>query len=98
MGLALDSSTLIAAEREKRSVIQILLLLEADYAETQIVLSSVTVMDLEHGWYRAQNSEVALQRRRYLDKSSLLSRLNLSRAKWECWPPKLTLKPGGPDV
>ena len=68
MGLVLDSSTLITAEREKRSISQILSLLEIDYAESQIILSSITVMELEYGWHRAQNAEVALQRRRYLDE------------------------------
>ncbi len=57
---------LIAAERERWSVSQILLSLEADYAETQFVLSSITLM--EHGWHRAQNPKVALERRRYLDE------------------------------
>lgn len=68
MGLVLDSSVLIAAEREKLPVSQLLSSLKADRAETRFVLSSITVMELEHGWHRAQNSEVALKRRRYLDE------------------------------
>ena len=47
MGLVLDTSVLIAAERGK---------------------SPVSVMELEHGWHRANTPEVALKRRRYLDE------------------------------
>jgi hypothetical protein len=45
---------LIAAEREKRPVSHLLSSLEASYLETQFVLSSITVMELEHGWHRAK--------------------------------------------
>ena len=68
MGLILDSSVLIAAEREKRPVSQLLASLEADHAETQFLLSSITVMELEHGWHRANTPEAAAKRRRYLDQ------------------------------
>ncbi|MEX2264342.1 MAG: hypothetical protein WD696_20475 [Bryobacteraceae bacterium] len=44
MGLVLDSSVLIAAEREKRPVSQLLFSLETDYAETEFLLSSISVM------------------------------------------------------
>jgi tRNA(fMet)-specific endonuclease VapC len=36
--------------------------------ETQFLISSITVMELEHGWHRAQTPEAALRRRRYLDE------------------------------
>ncbi len=68
MGLVLDSSVLIAAEREKRPVSELLSSLEAGYAETEFLLSSITVMELEHGWHRANTPEAALKRRRYLDE------------------------------
>ncbi len=68
MGIVLDSSVLIAAEREKRPVSQLLASLGADYAETEFLLSSITVMELEHGWHRANTPEAALKRRRYLDE------------------------------
>ena len=68
MGLALDSSVLIAAERDKRPVSQLLSSLEGDYSETQFLLSSITVMELERGWHRANTPEAALKRRRYLDE------------------------------
>ena len=68
MGVVLDSSVLIAAEREKRPVSNLLASLETSYSETRFVLSSITVMELEHGWHRANTPETALKRRRYLDE------------------------------
>ncbi len=37
------------------------------YNETEAVLSSITVMELEHGWYRAISERIAHARRVYLD-------------------------------
>jgi tRNA(fMet)-specific endonuclease VapC len=68
MGIVLDSSVLIAAEREKRPVSRLLSSLEADYAETRFVISSVTVMELEYGWHRAVTPDAAVKRRSYIDE------------------------------
>ena len=68
MGLVLDSSVLIAAEREKRPVSQLLASLSAEYSETEFLLSSISVMELEHGWHRANTPEVAAKRRSYLNE------------------------------
>ena len=59
MGLVLDSSILIAAERKMLPVSNLLSSLESEYAETQFLLSSITVMELEHGWHRANTPEAA---------------------------------------
>ncbi len=59
---------LIATEREQRPVSHLLSSLEADYGEIEFLLSSITVMELEHGWHRANTPEAALKRRRYLDE------------------------------
>lgn len=53
MGLVLDSEVLIAAERE--------------FGEAEIVLSSISVLELEHGLHRARTAEQARRRREYLD-------------------------------
>jgi len=58
---------LIAAEREKRPVSQLLSSFSSDLSETEFLLSSISVMELEHGWHRANTPEAALKRRRYLD-------------------------------
>jgi len=67
MGLVLDSGVLIAAEREARPVSSLLETLEQEHGETEIVLSSITVIELEHGLHRAKTAEQARTRRNYLD-------------------------------
>jgi tRNA(fMet)-specific endonuclease VapC len=68
MGLVLDSSALIAAEREKLPVSKLLASLSADLSEDEFLLSSISVMELEHGWHRANTADAAAKRRRYLDE------------------------------
>jgi tRNA(fMet)-specific endonuclease VapC len=67
MGLVLDSGVLIAAERNARPVSEMLAALEREHGETEIVLSSITVIELEHGLHRAQTAEQSRKRREYLD-------------------------------
>jgi predicted nucleic acid-binding protein len=67
MGLVLDSGVLIIAEREAKPVSSLLATLEQEHGETDIVLSSITVIELEHGLHRAQTAEQARNRRNYLD-------------------------------
>jgi predicted nucleic acid-binding protein len=67
MGLVLDSGVLIAAEREAKPVSELLAALEQEHGETEIVLSSITVIELEHGFHRANTAELARKRRDYLD-------------------------------
>jgi predicted nucleic acid-binding protein len=67
MGLVLDSSVMIVAEREARPVSSLLAALQQQHGENEIVLSSITVVELEHGLHRAQTAEQAQNRRNYLD-------------------------------
>jgi predicted nucleic acid-binding protein len=67
MGLVLDSGVVIDAERDAKSVSELLTALEHEHGETEIVLSSITVMELEHGLHRAQTAEQERNRREYLD-------------------------------
>jgi tRNA(fMet)-specific endonuclease VapC len=67
MGLVLNSSVLIVAEREAKPVSSLLAALQQDHGENEIVLSSITVVELEHGLHRAQTAEQAQRRRDYLD-------------------------------
>jgi len=67
MGLVLDSGVLIVAERDGRPVSELPAALEQVYGETEIVLSSVTVVELEHGLHRANTPELTRKRREYLD-------------------------------
>ena len=58
---------LIAAERAARPVSQLLTTLAEEFGETEIVLSSISVVELEHGLHRASTTELAQKRRDYLD-------------------------------
>ena len=58
---------LIAAERDGRPVSELLATLEQEHGETEIALSSITVIELEHGLHRARTAEQARNRREYLD-------------------------------
>ncbi len=55
MGIILDSSLIIAAERRGRTVRQILEQVLAVHGETEVGLSVVTIAELMHGAYRAQD-------------------------------------------
>src|SRR5579864_2669552 len=94
MGLVLDSGVLIAAERGAKPVSQLLTILEHEHGETEIVLSSITVIELEHGLHRAQTAEQARNRREYLELFSRRSRWNRSPGRWLHWPQGSPLKPG----
>jgi predicted nucleic acid-binding protein len=67
MGLVLDSGVLIAAERGAKPVSDLLLELERKCGETEAVISSITVIELEHGLHRANTPALARQRRAYPD-------------------------------
>jgi predicted nucleic acid-binding protein len=58
---------LIAAERSVMPVSALLASIQQEHGESEIVLSSITVIELEHGLYRAGTSELASRRRDYLD-------------------------------
>jgi predicted nucleic acid-binding protein len=62
MGLILDSSFLIAGERRRESVRDILGRVKDSLAEAEAALSAVTVVELTHGVYRAK-TEADRQRR-----------------------------------
>ena len=67
MGLILDSSVLIDAERQARSVSELLTAIRA-LGFTEVLLSAVSVIELEHGLWRANTPELAQRRRIYLDE------------------------------
>ena len=58
MGLVLDSGVLIGAERNAKPVSELLATLEQEHGETEILLSSITVMELEHGFHRANTARI----------------------------------------
>jgi predicted nucleic acid-binding protein len=68
MGVILDSSILIAAERGGEGVRQILNRVRAAHGETEAGLSAVTVVELTHGIYRAKNDADRERRRSFTDE------------------------------
>jgi tRNA(fMet)-specific endonuclease VapC len=63
MGLVFDTSVLIAGERHKDSVREILKRVRTAHGEVDCALSVVTIVELTHGIYRAK-SDADRERRR----------------------------------
>ncbi len=68
MGLILDSSVVIAAERRGHTVRQILEQIRASYGEIDIGFSVITVAELIHGAYRAKADSDRLRRLSFVDR------------------------------
>jgi tRNA(fMet)-specific endonuclease VapC len=67
MGIILDSSILIAAERGGESVRQILKRVQPTHGDTETGLSAVTIVELTHGIYRAKNDADREKRRLFTE-------------------------------
>jgi tRNA(fMet)-specific endonuclease VapC len=67
LGLILDSSVVIAAEREGAPISEVLGRVRRRAGIEEILLSAISVIELEHGLWRANTSEIARRRRLYLD-------------------------------
>ena len=57
MGLILDSSILVAAERQGQNARQMLSVVSAKVGETDIAVSVITLIELAHGAARANTPE-----------------------------------------
>ena len=70
LGLVLDSSVLIAAERAKLTTPKLMrnLRASAGVGDAPVVISALTVAELAHGIYRANTPERGQQRRQFLDE------------------------------
>lgn len=67
MGLILDSSLLVAAEREGLNARQMLTLIARRITETEVGISVVTLIELAHGAARADTPERKAKRRGFLE-------------------------------
>lgn len=67
MGLILDSSVVISTERKQRSITDLLFELRTGIGPDSIALSTVSVVELEHGIWRAKDARQAERRRKFLD-------------------------------
>jgi predicted nucleic acid-binding protein len=68
VGVILDSSVLIAAERRGQTVRQILEQLEAKLGNTELGLSVVTIAELMHGAHRASTTSMRDRRLAFIDE------------------------------
>ena len=67
LGLVLDSSVLISAERRKLTASEAIENLQTAIGEIPVVLSAVTVAEIGHGIYRALTPQIRERRRAFLD-------------------------------
>ena len=68
LGVVLDSSVLITAERRKLRADQAIESVQKTVGEIPIVLCSLTVAEIGHGIYRANTPEIRQRRRAFLDE------------------------------
>ena len=68
LGVVLDSSVAIEAEREQLNVADFLRRIAVTIGEREVSLSVITVAELAHGIYRADTPERRERRRLFLDE------------------------------
>lgn len=68
MGVVLDSSVLIAGERRRESVREILKRVRVTHGEIDCALSVVTIVELTHGIYRAKTDGDRERRRAFSEE------------------------------
>jgi tRNA(fMet)-specific endonuclease VapC len=70
VGIVLDSSVIIAAERRGRTVREILEQVQAAQGEVEIGLSVVTIAELVHGAYRTKTEAQQKRRLEFIERLS----------------------------
>lgn len=68
MGLILDSSVLIAAERQGKNARQVLSAIAQEVGETEVGISVVTLIELAHGAARADSPERKSKREKFIEE------------------------------
>ena len=68
MGLILDSSVLIAAERQGQSVRPMLAGIALTHSNTEVAISVITLIELAHGAVRADTPERKSNRRQFIQE------------------------------
>ena len=68
MGLILDSSVVIQAERNRLTAGEFLRELRSRFGETEIAISVITLAELVHGIERADTDSVRSRRREFIDQ------------------------------
>jgi predicted nucleic acid-binding protein len=68
LGLILDSSVIIAAERKRQTLEELLTSVGQAFGEVEIAISAVTLAELVHGVARANTPEIRSRRRSFIDE------------------------------
>jgi tRNA(fMet)-specific endonuclease VapC len=68
LGIVLDSSILIAAERQRQSVLSLLEKLNMRFGDAEFAISVVTVAELFHGAHRAKTEEQRMARIAFIER------------------------------
>jgi tRNA(fMet)-specific endonuclease VapC len=68
LGLILDSSVIIAAERKRQTVEDLLTFVAHAFGDIEIAISAVTLAELVHGVARANTPAVRAARRAFIDE------------------------------
>ena len=68
MGLSLDSSVLIAAERQGKNARQVLNALAKEVGETEVGISVMTLIELAHGAARADTPDRKSLREKFIEE------------------------------
>jgi tRNA(fMet)-specific endonuclease VapC len=68
LGVILDSSVIIAAERKRQTVEQLLTSVGQACGEVEIAISAVTLAELVHGVMRGNTPEIRRSRRAFIDE------------------------------
>jgi predicted nucleic acid-binding protein len=68
MGLILDSSVLIAAERQGKNARQVLTAIARDLGEVEVGISVVTLIELAHGASRADTPDRKSNRHKFIEE------------------------------
>ena len=66
LGVVLDSTVVITAERKSLSVPQLIETIHDRFGDIEVSLSAITVAELVHGIYRATTPEAGERRREYI--------------------------------
>ena len=86
LGVVLDSSTVITAERRSLQIAQLIGVIASAYGEIEISLSPVTIAELVRGIYRARDPETGRRRREYIEELIDLGCPCIrSRSTRACW-------------
>ena len=68
LGPILDSSVIIAAERKRQTVEELLTLVGQTFGEIEVAISAITLAELVHGVARAKTPDIRDRRRAYIDE------------------------------